>query len=192
MTAAASQEQSYNESFLNQIVREIVIESSSSFFSQDVEEKAVEKEDDFVYGEVMSAILVHATEFVTLLKFHYSYESVSKLLTAAGMVPEDGQPTVSDIEDSMNELANLAGGRIIENLGTRGIQCSLSIPVTTPGYDEILSSDLISTHEYRDYFVLHFGECAITVTSSNKIKDASVEEYFKKQIETTRVESAFF
>lgn len=189
---SASELNSYDPSHLDKIIREIVSTSAGSYFMTDMSMHEVEIRDDFVYGEVMSAILIHSTEFVSLLKIHYSYSDINNFLEKSGISSSEKPASVDDIEDSMNEFANLAGGRVVENMGLRGVRCSLSIPVTSPGYDEILSSDIILAHEFRDYFTLKDENRSLTITTSNKIKDPNILTNFKQEIETVRVESAFF
>lgn len=126
------------------------------FSNSNLSTKVNKNPDDVFYYQWMSLILIANPNFRIILKTHFNNSSVRALANEALQFAEIG-PT-QPLSDYMKELANLLGGAIKRSLEGSSINCGLSLPLVTYGFDEVFAERL----EGSDSF--HFN-CGIEGTN---------------------------
>jgi CheY-specific phosphatase CheX len=166
---------------INRIIREVAIDSFNEFTGANATIKPVAKKDDFVYDFLMTIILTHCDSFDSMFKAHFSVATAMKITCqATGLEPDE--LTEEESIDFIKEYTNMFAGHFVGDLAQRGIRADISIPVTTSGFDEVVFTDIFYNDEYRDYWVLSFGDCGITITTNTKVKDTSVFADLEKEV----------
>ena len=166
---------------INKIIREIAVSSFNEFTGCEGKVEGVDRQDDFVYGFLMTIILTHCDSFDSMFKVHFSVkDAVSITKEATGLDEED----VSEEEavDFIKEYTNMFAGHFVGDLAQRGIRADISIPVTTSGFDEVTFTDTFYDDEDRDYWKLSYGNHGMVVTTNTKVKDVSIFSDLEKEV----------
>ncbi len=110
----------------------------------------LEKEDDFIYGQWMSLILLVGPSLQITLKAHYFNKAVHNILHKN--FEFQSKISANMIMDFMREFLNLASGEIKASLAKHNISIGLSLPLITRGFDEVLFSDQIVDRAINDWW----------------------------------------
>ncbi|RYE59555.1 MAG: hypothetical protein EOP48_00460 [Sphingobacteriales bacterium] len=105
----------------------------------------------FLYGKYQSAITVYSNDCKITFKTHFNITSSKSLIHKPKNENKDDM-IVNKVRDFYSEYTNLVAGRICVFLNTVGIKAGVSIPITTSGFDEIISSDERRSTSFDDFW----------------------------------------
>ncbi len=169
-----------------QVLKNIIRNTSLSTLLKTVDVKntkieEVEIEDDFIYGQLLTFILIYGPRIKMSLKVHYFQKLATGLVAQKFKLPIE-KVTRHDTDDFMREYANLAAGYIIGDLGQSNIYTNTSLPLVTNGFDEAYSTDNTHPSEIKDWWKITWDGGFFYWSSVTEFRDLSALQNLKAPI----------
>ncbi len=131
----------------------------------------------------LSLILVSCFEVQISFKVYFTLEDIENLMRDY-MTILPSEISTDIVYDFMNEYCNLTAGMIQQTLSSQSIKVSISIPMISKGFDDVI----FSTHDegvFSDSWSLMVGPYKLTCISEIHILD---REMFKDFLYTPAIE----
>ena len=132
--------------------------------------------DAFIYGSNQTIILVSSIDARITFKSHFALKNITGIF-------KDNIKTTNKKKsyalDLFQEYANLTAGGIAQQLNHAEILCGISLPISTSGFDELISSDVLRSSQYHDYWQITGTNFLFTCTAMIEVFEYSRLDKFK-------------
>ena len=119
-----------------------------------------------VHGAMQAIILLAGQDIRLSFKVHFNRVDLTDLLRQRGASSGEAAEQRATLLDFFREYVNLTAGGVNGELQRRAIDCGISLPVTTSGFDELFFSERLAPTCLTDGWTMQAPGLSFVCTSA--------------------------